>query len=139
MIIRVSPYLYFQGNCEEALNYYAQALNGKVEMAMRYGDAPQMNAKEEQKNWILHAVLKLSNELTIQAADGMNEGVSEKANMSISVEFDSMEDINSAFEKLSEGGKVTMPLENTFWNARFGMCIDKFGFAWMFNYKLPQQ
>jgi PhnB protein len=70
----------------------------------------------------------------------MNATPSDKANnVSLSLDFDSVDDINKAFAALSEGGKVTMELQDTFWNARFGMCTDKFGMAWLFNHDLPKK
>jgi PhnB protein len=137
--MKLNPYLTFGDNCEEAMNFYANCLNGKIETIQRFGEAP-MNVPEERKNKVLHCVLRFGGDCIIMASDSMNPVSSDKANtVSLSLDFDSLDEINYAFAKLSEGGKITMPLENTFWNARFGMCTDKYGISWMFNHDLPKE
>jgi|SRR6185437_4836954 len=136
--MKLNPYLSFDGNCEEALNFYAKCLNGKVEALKRFSEMP--GAKEEDKNLVMHGILKFGGDCILFASDGAKIPSTEKNNnISLSLDFDSVDDINNAFAKFSEGGKVTMPIENTFWNARFGMCTDKYGIAWLFNHDLPKK
>ena len=134
-----SIYLMFNGNCEEALNFYKDKLNGNIEFIQRYGESP-VDATEEQKNKIMHATLDLQG-FKIMAADSDGKrNVSFGDNFSIALDFKSDGDIERAFNAMHTGGQVTMPLQDTFWGAKFGMCTDKFGVNWMFNYdKNPQK
>lgn len=136
--MKISPHLSFNGQCEAAMNHYAVCLNGKIESIMYFRDAPGMDVPEALKNQVLHSVLLFGDNCRIMASDSNRKVDENTDNISLSVEFDSLESIESAFTKLSEGGKITMPLGNSFWNARFGMCTDKFGISWMLNYQLPK-
>ena len=136
--MKLNPYISFVDNCEEAINLYARCLNGKIESIQRFSEMP--GSKPEQKDLVLHSVVRLGDDCILFASDSMNATSSDKANnVSLSLDFDSIEEINSAFAAISEGGKVTMELQDTFWNARFGMCTDKFGIAWMFNHDMPKK
>ena len=130
--MKLFPYLSFKGNCEEALDFYKLALDGHIAQIGRYGDSP-MPSKEEDKNKIIHARLQFGDSL-IMASDVMDEEKFKQGNeISLSVECNDNEQLEKVFSKMSEGGKVTMPLQDQFWGARFGMLTDKFGFHWMFN------
>lgn len=130
--MRLNPYLSFNGNCEEALNFYKNALDGEILQLGRYGDSP-MESAQEIKDKIIHGRLKFG-EALIMASDAMGEySVKEGSNISMSVECENNEQLNNAFSRMAEGGKVTMPLQDQFWGARFGMLTDKFGIHWMFN------
>ncbi|HVG13798.1 MAG TPA: VOC family protein [Chitinophagaceae bacterium] len=129
------PYIMFSGQCEEALNFYAKALDGEIRGLMRYEGSPAegMSADKEK---ILHASL-IAKGITIMASDG--DGASKDGGMvHLSCDFSDADEQEAVFNALSEGGKITMPLENTFWGARFGMLTDKFGIHWMFNLDLPK-
>ncbi len=123
----------FSWHCEEALNFYKNAFEGEIIQLSRYGESP-MPSKEEHKNKIIHARLKFGDVL-IMASDVMDDrAVSSGAIIfSLSVECDSIDQLEKVFAAMSEGGKVTMPLQDQFWGARFGMLTDKFGIHWMFN------
>lgn len=132
----IVPYLNFNGNAAEALAFYSKALNGAVVFQQKYGDSP-MATGPESKDRIMHATFK-AGDLTIMCSD-TNEHmgpVIAGTNVSLSLNFPDLESIEKAFKGLSEGGKVTMPLQDTFWGARFGMITDKFGFHWMFNHDI---
>lgn len=132
----MNVYLFFNGNCEEALNHYIDATDGVMESIQRYGDSP-MPVAEEQKGKIIHAVAVI-NDTRIMASD--NDGkmsLNMGNNIWLALDFKSEAAQDKAFAALSEGGIVTMPLQDTFWNARYGMCTDKFGVNWMFNYDKP--
>ena len=97
-----------------------------------------METAEDFKNNILHAVLK-AGDLTMMFSDsGNKDEVISGTNLSLSLNFNVLEEMEKTFEALSEGGNITMPLQNTFWGARFGMLTDKFGFHWMFNHDLKK-
>jgi len=129
----IIPYLTFNGNASEALDFYAAALNGQVVYKQTYGESPVESAPED-KGKIMHASFK-AGDLNFLVSDGNAANqVSGGNNLSLSLNFANLEDINKTFAALSEGGKVTMELQDTFWGARFGMLTDKYGFNWMFNH-----
>jgi len=129
-------YLYFNGNCEEAMNFYKQALTGGEIMINRYGESP-MPASDAWKNKVLHGTLQAA-DTTFFFSDS-NEGheATFGNNFSVSLNFQSDEEITNTFNAISAGGKITMPLQDTFWGAKFGMCTDKFDVNWMFNWDKP--
>jgi PhnB protein len=130
--MKLYPYLSFKGNCEEALDFYKDALDGQIVQIGRYGESP-LPSKEEDKNKIIHARLQFGDAL-IMASDVMNEDkFSRSGDISLSVECETEEQLDSVFSKMSKGGTVTMPLADQFWGAKFGMLKDKFGIHWMFN------
>jgi PhnB protein len=129
----ITPYLTFNGNCEEALNYYKDATGGTIGNIMTFDSAPDMKVPDNMKKKILHSMMTIGKS-TIMASDTMpGQDINPGGPVSLSLNFDSIEEEEKVFNKLSAGGKVTMPLQDTFWGARFGMCTDKFGINWMFN------
>ena len=129
----IVPYLTFKGNAAEALAFYSKALGGSVLFSQKYGDSP-MDVKPEFKERIMHATFK-AGDLTIMAADeNEHMQVTSGSAVSLSLNFKDIGSIESTFAKMSEGSVVTMPLQDTFWGARFGMLTDKYGFHWMFNH-----
>jgi PhnB protein len=135
-MIGVKPYIGFQGNCEEAFNFYRDCMGASVEGLLRYGDSPMAGNGNEDK--IMHAVLRIGENI-IMAADNVHpeNPVTVGNNISMAIGVDTPEDAESMFAKMSEGGRVTMPLQETFWASRFGMLTDKFGINWMFNCEKP--
>ena len=129
----IIPYLNFNGNAAEALEFYSKALNGEVVYSQTFGESP-IESSDGQKDKIMHASFK-AGDLHFLVSDGM-EGrpISGGDNLSLSLNFDDAEEMNKTFAALSEGGKITMELQDTFWGARFGMLTDKYGFNWMFNH-----
>ena len=133
----VNPYLTFDGNCREAMEFYKDALNGNLH-TMPFGDAP-MEVAEEHKNRVMHATLTFANAV-IMASDNMPEQTVTHGNgSSISIAATDVEEGERYFNNLSKGGTVVMPYEKTFWGAKFGMCVDKFGVQWMINCELSQE
>lgn len=131
-------YLNYNGNAEEAINFYKDNLNGTLVSLQRFGDTP-MPENEKDKDKIMHAVLDLQG-FIIMFSDGNDEHkVTFGDNFSIALNFKSESEMEKAFHAMSAGGQVTMPLQDTFWGARFGMCADKFGVNWMFNMDKNQQ
>ena len=129
----IIPYLNFNGNAAEALGFYANALNGNIVYSQTFGDA-NMAQEESMKDKILHAVFESGNLkfLVSDCPPGVN--VSSGNQVSLSMNFESLEAIEKVFSALGEDGTVTMLLQDTFWGARFGMLTDKFGIHWMFNH-----
>lgn len=134
----IVPYLMFEGNAAEALVFYANCLGGEIVFSQTYGESP-MQIPEEYKDRIMHATLK-AGELTLMCSDGMpGSPLSSGTNVSLSLNFNVAESLDKTFESLAEGGKITMPVENTFWGARFGMLTDKYGINWMFNHDVVKK
>lgn len=130
----ITPYLLFQGNCEEAINFYQQCLGGELSVR-RFGDT-EMPVEDEYKNKIMHAELTFG-VMKIMFSDGAPyKKIVKGDNIQINLNFEDEAELEETFEKLAVGGTITMPLEVTFWNAKFGMLIDKFGIRWMVNYSL---
>lgn len=130
---QINAYLSFGGNCREAMTFYQHCFGGELELKT-FEEAPGDMMPGASQDQIMHA--KLSNGgLLLMASDGLQE-VPVKGNLiNLNINCSSEKEINSFFEKLSEGGNVTMPLADQFWGARFGMLIDKFGIAWMLNWE----
>ena len=136
----INPYLNFNGNTEEAFNFYKLVFGGEFATVMRFGDTPgcdEMPVSESDKGKIMHIALPIGNGNVLMATDAlesMGQKLTEGNNFSISVSADSREEADKLFGGLSEGGKVEMPLADAFWGAYFGMLQDKFGIRWMVSY-----
>jgi len=129
--MHTTPYLFFNGRTEEALDFYKRAIGAEIVMAMRFGEAPEKPPMPVPDDKIMHAELRIGG-TALFASDGdcsqagpRFEGVS----MALSVKSEAEAD--RVFAALSEGGQVRMPLGPTFWSPRFGMCADRFGLGWM--------
>lgn len=136
--MQLVPYIMFNGTCEEALNFYAKALNGQIKDLMRFEGTPAENMSAD-KNKVMHSHF-VADGIFFMASDG-NEGNAAAgggAQVHMSINCSTEEELNNAFNGLAEGAKITMPLNDTFWGAKFGMLTDKFGINWMFNYDKPR-
>ena len=129
----VQVYLFFDGNCEEAVEFYKKALGAEVEMIARYSDSPEPmpegSVKPGYENKIMHASFKVG-DTTIMASDNCMTDSPHKG-FSLSINAGNEADARRYFDALSEGGHVEMPLSPTFWSPLFGMLTDKFGIGWM--------
>src|SRR5438067_10105898 len=127
----VQPYLFFGGRCEEALEFYRNALGAEVEMLSRFKDAPQPGmAQPGMEDKVMHASFRIG-ETILMASDGRCEGKTSFEGFSLSIVVPDEKKAESVFNALADGGKVTMPLEKTFWAPKFGMLEDRFGVRWM--------
>lgn len=142
---QVNPYLNYNGDCEAAFNLYKSVFGGEFTYIGRFSEMPPQEGDkplaDDEKNKIMHVSLPISKETTLMGSDcpAAYGPVKFGENISISINTDSPEEARRIFDGLSVGGKVTMPLEKTFWAALFGMFVDKFGIPWMVNYDEPQQ
>ena len=134
----LQAYLLFNGNCEEAVKFYCDTFNGEVLFTSRYSDAP-VDVATEYKNKIIHTVFKIRGTEVMASDSHSGNDVHFGNNIQLSVAFDKNTDPTEAFNKLAQGGKVTMPLQQTFWAVKFGMLTDKFGINWMFNQAAEKQ
>jgi PhnB protein len=133
----INTYLTFDGNARQAMEFYAKCLEGKLEV-MPFSQAP-MDYPPEAKDRTMHACLT-KGPVTLMASDTMpGMKFQQGNNFSININCETTDEQDRFFKNLGEGGNVTMPLQDTFWGARFGMLTDKFGINWMFNYELPKK
>lgn len=137
----VNIYLTYEGNCEEAFNFYKSIFGGEFSYLGRFKDMPPqegiplVTAEEGEK--IMHISLPISKETILMASDTGGEWcakITQGNNFSVSVNTDSQKEADRLFNGLSAGGKVTMPMEKTFWGSYFGMFTDKFGINWMVSF-----
>lgn len=128
------PYLHFNGEAEEALNFYKGAFDGEIILINRYGDSP-MQVAENWKNKIIHARLRFGDNLIMISDSHDGQMAKKEGNIQLSVQVDNENKMNEVFNKLAAGGKITMPLAKQFWGASFGMLQDKFGVNWMLNHE----
>ena len=135
--MKLITYLTFAGNCEEALNFYKEALGAKVLMVSRMGDG-QMEVPENLKDKIMHARLRIGENELYMSDTFDPSSINKGNNVSLSIQADDIPQLEKLFTRLSAGGTVTMPLTDAFWGARFGMFVDKFGINWMFNCDKPE-
>lgn len=145
-MLKIHVYLTFDGQTEEAFNFYKSIFGGEFQMKQTFGEADTgMEIDEKLKGRIMHVALPIGTEGDmIMGSDtfpGMEQSQEfiEGTNISVSLHPDSEEETKRIFEALSKGGEVVMPLEKTFWNALYGMCRDKFGINWMINYDLGNE
>ena len=142
---QINPYLNFNGNCEEAFNFYKSVFGGDFPMISRFKDMPPaegQSAMNVDGDKIMHVSLPISKETILMGSDVGGEWAKHSVvgnNIQLSVNAETEEEANRIFNSLSDGGRVTMPLEKTFWGALFGMFIDKFGIHWMVNYDYNQK
>ncbi len=135
----VNTYLTFNGNCEEAFNFYKSVFGGDFAYIGRFGEMPEgdgYSVPEADKNKIMHVGLPIGNTILMGSDTGGDWAAKliEGNNFSVSVNTESKEEADRIFNGLAAEGQITMPMENTFWGAYFGMLTDKFGIQWMVNF-----
>jgi PhnB protein len=133
----VIPYLGFNGNCAEAMRFYERALDGKLELMMSCADSPMAaQVPKEFAHRIMHARLALPGGGTLYAGDAMGQTYRGIHGVSITLNYGNVAEAQKIFERLADGGKVTMAMAPTFWAKSFGMLTDKFGAQWVVNGEL---
>jgi PhnB protein len=138
----INPYLNFPGNTEEAFNFYKSVFGGDFLVIQRFGETPfGGKMAENERGKIMHIALPTGKGMIMatDALESMGQTVNPGNNTHLAIEADSKEEADKLFSGLSAGGKVTMPLEDAFWGAYFGMFNDKFGISWMVNYTYPKK
>ena len=139
----INPYLNFNGNTEEAFNFYKSVFGGEFLSLMRFKDNPDCGQmSESDKERIMHIALPIGKSDAIMATDSL-ESMGQKLtignNFYIALAPDSKEEAERLFNGLSAGGKIEVPLQDMFWGAYFGAFADKFGVQWMVNYAKDEQ
>jgi len=137
----INPYLTFNGNCEEAFNFYKSVFGGEFPYVGRFNEMPPTDGMVMPANvgeQIMHMSLPLGKGTVLMGSDtmkGMGGETIVGNNISLSLNAESKEEADKLFNGLSAGGKLTMPMADTFWGAYFGMFTDKFGINWMINFE----
>jgi PhnB protein len=132
----INPYLNFDGNCEEAFNFYKSVFGGEFSNLSRFKDMPGSETSPDAER-ILH--VPIGNSILMGSDRNAYMGAAIVGNnMHVSLQPNSKEEAHQLFNGLAQGGNISMPLEDTFWNATFGMLTDKFGIQWMVNYEHPR-
>lgn len=134
--MQVQAYLFFDGRCEEAVEFYRKALGAEVTTLMRFKDSPEPPppgmVPPGSENKIMHTSFRIG-DTTVMASDGRCQGQPSFQGFSLSLTVPNETEADRVFAALADGGQVQMPLTKTFWSPRFGMIADRFGVAWMVN------
>ncbi len=131
--MQITPYLFLDGRCEEAIEFYKKTLSAKVVMLMRFKEAPdQSMISPGAADKIMHASLTIGGS-DLMLSDGRNSGHPEFKSSALSLNPKDEAEADRLFAALGEGGQVQMPIGKTFFSRRFGMVADKFGVSWMIN------
>ncbi|WBX74960.1 VOC family protein [Tenacibaculum ovolyticum] len=135
--MKTGTYLHFNGNCKEAMTFYADVLGGDITMLMQFKEAPEEMCKSFPKEILdltMHCTLEVG-ELAINASDFFNdkEKFNSGNNFAVTLNSEDEDEAITVFNGLAEGGFVMMPLEDAFWGGKFGMLQDKFGIRWMMS------
>ena len=132
----IQPYLFFNGSCEQAIEFYRKALGAEVEMMMRFKESPEPHppgmVPAGFENKIMHSSFRIG-QTTVMASDGCAAGKTDFKGFSLSLSVPNEAEADRVFAALSDGGQVRMPLSKTFWSPLFGMVEDRFGIGWMIN------
>jgi PhnB protein len=132
---RCSAYLKFNGQAADAIRLYESALGAEVKAIMRFGDVDAIKTPPELKDRIMHSEIKIG-ESTVMISDAMPgrpqpEGA---GRVEVLIDFDTPESMAQSFQALSNQGEVVMPIEDTFWGAKFGVLVDPFGITWLLHH-----
>jgi PhnB protein len=129
--MQVQPYLFFDGRCDQALEFYKTAIGADVKMLMRWKDSPDPSmCTPGNADKVMHAQFEVG-ETTIMTSDGRNGGAPKFDGFALTIAAKTEAEADKLFGALSDGGQVTMPMHKTFFSPRFGMLADKFGVNWM--------
>jgi PhnB protein len=136
MASRLNPYISFDGNARDAMQFYEGVFGGDLAIST-FGELGASDSPDADK--VMHGMLETARGFTLMGADTPSHGEYNPGNtMSVSLSGDDGDELRGYWEKLSDGGTVTVPLEKQMWGDEFGMVIDRFGIAWMVNIGQPQ-
>jgi PhnB protein len=129
--MELSPYLLFNGQCEEAFKFYEQCLGGKIVMIQTHGESPMKDqVPPDWRDKIIHVRLTVGDQ-ALMGSDAPPSHYAAPQGMSVSITVGAAADAERIFNALAENGKVNMPFQKTFWSSGFGMAVDRFGIPWM--------
>ncbi len=141
----INPYLTFNGNCEEAFNFYKSVFGGEFAHTARFKEMPPMEGciiPESDLEKIMHVSLPISNETVLMGCDSseaFGKAKNSGDNFAISINTKDIDEAKRIFNGLSKDGHIIMPMDKTFWDAYYGMFVDKFGIQWMVNCELQEE
>jgi PhnB protein len=141
----VNAYINFMGNCEEAFNFYKTVFGGDFSVLYRFSEMPPqegMRLSEADMDKIMHVSLPISKECILMGSDVAGEWAKNLTignNITLSISAESKEQADQFFKSLSEGGTISMPIDNTFWGSYSGLCTDKFDINWMIEFSQESQ
>jgi PhnB protein len=131
--MQVSPYLSFNGQCERAFAFYEQCLGGRCGQIFRYAGSPMAGqVPDDWQDKVMHGSITVGG-LVLMGGDVAPLGYEEPKGFSLSVQISDTAEAERIFQDLAQDGRVVVPLEKTFWAARFGMVVDRFGIPWLIN------
>jgi len=132
--MQINAYLNFNGTCREAFDFYARCLGGTIEALHTFGEMPGDQVPAEFGERIMHTHMSVGNQM-LMGSDTFPGGPPDEGHkgFSVSIQAETPEEAERVFAALSEGGNVTMPIQQTFFAARFGMLVDKYNIPWMIN------
>jgi len=135
--MQLNPYLVFNGNCEAAFRFYEKVLGGKIEAMLPHEGTPAAeHVPPEWRNKIMHARLSVGDKV-LMGSDAPPDHYEAMKGFSVTLGIDRPADAERIFHALAEKGTVRLPIQKTFWAARFGMLVDQFGTPWMINCEQP--
>ena len=131
--MQLNPYLHFNGQCEAAFKFYEKCLGGKIAFKITYGESPMgSESAAEMHDKIMHIRLVVDDKI-LMGSDTSKDHYHQPQGFTVTLGIEKPQEAERIFKALSEKGKITMPMEETFWAHRFGMLIDQFGIPWMVN------
>jgi PhnB protein len=137
--MQINSYLFFNGRCEEAFKFYAEVLGGEIEMMMTHEGTPAQDlVSPEWCGKIMHARMRIGDQLLMASDAPPERSPGRMQGFSVNVGVSEPAEAERIFHALAEGGEVRMPIGQTFWALRFGMCVDRFGTPWMINCEAPR-
>ena len=136
---QITPYLFFNGTASEALALYERALGATVEGLMRYAEMPASagTTRPEDEGRVMHALVRVGEASFMVSDTPADHPMPPSGNVQVVLDFDDVDDMTHRFDAMAKSGEVTMPLQDAFWGARYGMLTDKHGVRWQFNCALP--
>jgi PhnB protein len=135
--MKITPYLNFKGQCEEAFRFYEKVLGGSIDTIFRFGSSPAAGSVPE--GWaekVMHARLDVGDQIVL-GCDAPPDRYRQPQGFSVIVDLEDTAEAERVFRALEEGATVTMPFGETFWAKRFGMMVDRYGTPWMINVSKP--
>ena len=130
--MKLQTYVTFAGNCEEAINFYKDVLDGEITQLMRFAEMPpgHMEVTKEVEDLVMHATLEFHGN-ALMASDNPSPDYEQGNAYHLSIYLEDPEEAFSVFNSLANGGNIAMPFEEVFWGGKFGMLTDRFGVGWM--------
>lgn len=132
-----TPYLFFNGDCAEAIAFYAEVFGGEIIGRMPASELPaEFAVPEDRRDWVMHSTIKIGNG-QIMASDNIMGTSDKMAGASVSMIYSTAAEAKAIYDRLADGGEIQMPFSPTFWSAGFGTLTDRFGIKWMVGTDQP--